>query len=65
MDAIQRMRQRAYDYGYRRSSPYEQVVFAGPGLIQILPVKTGYYYVPRVAGLAGWPLLWTGGAGPA
>jgi hypothetical protein len=29
MDAVQRMRQRAYDYGYLRTNPYEQVVVAG------------------------------------
>jgi len=47
MDAVQRMRQRAYDYGYLRTNPYEQVVVAGPGIVQILPVQVGYYYVPR------------------
>ena len=47
MDAVQRMRQRAYDYGYLRSNAYEQVVMAGPGMIEILPVQQGYYYVPR------------------
>jgi hypothetical protein len=45
MDAVQRMRQRAYDYGYLRSGPYERVVYA-PGMIQVLPVNPGYYYVP-------------------
>jgi hypothetical protein len=46
MDAVQRMRQQAYDYGYLRSSQYEQVVVAGPGNIEILPVNPGYYYLP-------------------
>ena len=46
MDAVQRMRQQAYDYGYLRSNQYEQVVFAGPGNIEILPVTPGYVYVP-------------------
>jgi hypothetical protein len=49
MDAVQRMRQRAYDYGYLRSNSYTQVVVPGPGLIEILPVQPGYYYVPRYA----------------
>jgi hypothetical protein len=46
MDAVQRERQRAYDYGYLRSNPYEQVTVAGPGDIVILPAQPGYYYVP-------------------
>jgi len=46
MDAIQRMRQRAMDYGYLRSTPQARVVMNGPGLIEIVPVETGYYYVP-------------------
>lgn len=46
MDAVQRQRQRAYDYGYLRSSQYDQVNVAGPGDIEIQPVGPGYYYVP-------------------
>jgi hypothetical protein len=46
MDAVQRMRQEAYQYGYLRSNPYDQVIFAGPGDIQIVPVSPGAYYVP-------------------
>ena len=46
MDAIQRMRQQAYSYGYLRSSQYENVQVAGPEDIEILPVTPGYYYVP-------------------
>jgi hypothetical protein len=46
MDAVQRMRQRAYDYGYLRDNPQDRVIVAGPGNIQIVPVQTGYYYVP-------------------
>jgi hypothetical protein len=46
MDAVQRMRQRAMDYGYLRSGPQERVIVEGPGLIQIVPVDPGYYYVP-------------------
>ncbi len=47
MDAVQRMRQRAYDYGYLRSNQYEQVQAAGPGDIEVMPVNPGYYYVPE------------------
>jgi hypothetical protein len=46
MDAVQRMRQRAYDYGYLQNTPQERVVREGPGYIQIMPVESGYYYVP-------------------
>lgn len=46
MDATQRERQKAYDYGYLRSNQYDQVTVAGPGDIEILPVQPGYYYVP-------------------
>ena len=46
MDAVQRMRQRAMDYGYLRSSPYVRVVASGPGLIEIVPAEPGYFYVP-------------------
>jgi hypothetical protein len=46
MDAVQRQRQLAYNYGYLRSNPYERVVVAGPGDIQIVPVSPGLYYVP-------------------
>ncbi|MBV8833932.1 MAG: DUF3300 domain-containing protein [Acidobacteriaceae bacterium] len=45
MDAVQRMRQEAYNYGYLRSNQYVQVI-ASPGYIEILPVNPGYYYVP-------------------
>jgi len=44
MDAVQRMRRRAYDYGYLRPNPEVQVV-NGP-YIEILPVNTGLWYVP-------------------
>ncbi len=46
MDAVQRMRQQAYNYGYLRSNQYEQVAFAGSGNIEVLPVTPGYFYVP-------------------
>ena len=47
MDAVQRMRQAAYNYGYLRSGPYEQVNVLGPNYIEILPVTPGLYYVPQ------------------
>lgn len=46
MDAVQRMRQQAYDYGYLRSNQNEQVIYRGPGTIEIVPAAQGYYTVP-------------------
>jgi hypothetical protein len=46
MDAVQRERQKAYDYGYLRSNQYEQVQVVGPSDIEIVPATPGYYYVP-------------------
>lgn len=49
MDAVQRMRQQAYDYGYLRDpqfTQYQRVEVLGPGNIEILPAYSGYYYVP-------------------
>ena len=46
MNAIQHMRQEAYDYGYLRSNGYHRVVYAGPGVIQVIPVNPDVYYVP-------------------
>jgi len=43
MDAVQRMRHRAYQYGYLRTNPHFGVVVEGPSII-INPV--GLYYVP-------------------
>jgi hypothetical protein len=45
MDAVQRMRQKAYDYGYLRSTPYYVVANQG-GYIDITPVNPSYIYVP-------------------
>jgi len=45
MDAVQRMRRRAYDYGYLRSGAYVRVGVY-PGYIEILPVDPAYIYVP-------------------
>ena len=45
MDAIQRMRQQAFSYGYLRSNQYERVI-AVPGNIQIVPAGPDVFYVP-------------------
>jgi hypothetical protein len=45
MDAVQRMRQQAYNYGYLRPTPYDNVVY-NDGYVQILPVNPYYLYVP-------------------
>jgi hypothetical protein len=66
MDAVQRMRQEAYNYGYLQSGPYSRVVVAGPGEIEIVPVTPGYYYVPyynpRVVFVRPRPGFYVGGA---
>jgi len=66
MDAIQRMRQDAYDYGYLRDSQYARVIVNGPGDIEIVPVTPGYYYVPyynpRVVFVRPRPGFYAGGA---
>jgi hypothetical protein len=46
MDAVQHDRKRAYDFGYLRPGPYENVVVSGLGLIAIEPVNPGLLYVP-------------------
>jgi hypothetical protein len=46
MDAVQRRRQQAYDYGYLRSNPYERVEAVTPYNVEIIPVNPGAYYVP-------------------
>ncbi len=45
MDAVQRMRRKAYDYGYLRSNLYIRVI-AMPGYIEVLPAVPAYIYVP-------------------
>ncbi len=45
MDAVQRLRQDAYQYGYLRDNQYDRVIYA-PGQIEIVPVQPDYYYVP-------------------
>ena len=44
MDAVQRMRRQAYEYGYLRSNP--QVVVSDGGYITIAPVNPGFIVVP-------------------
>lgn len=49
MDAVQRMRYEAYNYGYLRDpqfDQYERVNLVGPRTIEIVPVNPGFYYVP-------------------
>ncbi len=46
MDAVQRDRQMAYDYGYLRTNPYYSVVVGGPHMIVINPINPGLFYVP-------------------
>jgi hypothetical protein len=45
MDAVQRQRRAAHDYGYLASTPYDTVVDNG-GYLEIQPVNPAYYYVP-------------------
>jgi hypothetical protein len=45
MDAVQRMRRRAIDYGYLQTNGYLRVV-PNAGYIEILPVDPGLIYVP-------------------
>jgi hypothetical protein len=46
MDAVQRMRQRASEYGYLRSNGQIQVIASGPGAIEIVPVNPAFFFVP-------------------
>jgi hypothetical protein len=45
MDAVQRMREQSYRYGYLRSNQYDNVVNSD-GEVEILPVNPAYLYVP-------------------
>ena len=45
MDAVQIMRQQAYNYGYLRPTPYDNVVNTG-GYVEIQPVNPAFLYVP-------------------
>jgi hypothetical protein len=64
MDAVQRERRRARDYGYLRSNG--QVIVGGGPYITIMPVNPGYvvvpYYDPRVVYYAPRPGFYVGGA---
>jgi len=46
MDAVQRMRQEAMNYGYLQSNGDYRVMVGGPGDIEILPINSGLIYVP-------------------
>lgn len=46
MDAVQRERALAMNYGYLQSNGQISVINAGPGDIEIEPVDSGYIYVP-------------------
>jgi Protein of unknown function (DUF3300) len=64
MDAVQRMRQEAKDFGYLRSN--EQVVVSGGPYIAITPVNPGFicvpFYDPLVVFAAPRPGFFVGGA---
>lgn len=64
MDAVQRMRRRARDYGYLRSGP--QVVVSNGPYIEIMPVNPGFvvvpYYDPLIVYAAPRPGFFVGGA---
>jgi hypothetical protein len=45
MDAVQRLRRRAYDYGYLRSNAYYSVANVS-NYIEIQPVNPNYIYIP-------------------
>jgi hypothetical protein len=64
MEAVQRMRRKARDYGYLRSNG--QVVVSGGPYITIMPVNPGYVcvpvYDPRVVYYAPRPGFYVGGA---
>ena len=64
MDAVQRERHRAYDYGYLRTNP-QVIVRSGP-YIEILPTNPDFiyvpYYDPAVVFYAPRPGFFSGGA---
>ena len=71
MDAVQRLRKKAREFGYLRTNPYCTVV-ENDGYIEILPVNPAYIYVPTydplVVFAAPRPGFFIGGAigwGPA
>src|SRR5438552_18206395 len=46
MDAVQRMRQKARNFGYLRDGPQYRVVVSTPGIIEIVPVDPAFYFLP-------------------
>lgn len=64
MDAVQRMRKKARDYGYRRTNA--QVVVAPGPYITILPVNPAFIcvpvYDPLIVFAPPWPGFFVGGA---
>jgi len=46
MDAVQRMRKKARDFGYLQDCPQYRVVVSGPGFIEIVPVDPAFYFLP-------------------
>src|ERR1700722_6836694 len=64
MDAVQRERRKARDYGYLRSNG--QIIVGGGPYITILPVNPGFvvvpYYDPRIVFFAPRPGFFVGGA---
>lgn len=66
MDAVQRQRALALNYGYLRTGPTIRVVDAGPGDIEILPADPAYvvvpYYNPYVVFARPRPGFFVGGA---
>lgn len=64
MDAVQRMRQKARDFGYLRSN--QQIVVSGGPYIEIAPVNPDFvvvpYYDPAVVYFAPRPGFFVGGA---
>jgi hypothetical protein len=64
MDAVQRERHRAYDYGYLRTNP--QIVVNGGPYIEILPANPNFivvpYYDPLIVYAAPRPGFFVGGA---
>ena len=66
MDAIQDQRQKAYSYGYLRTTPQYRVVTPGPGDIEIIPVNPSVifvpYYDPNIVYFRPRPGFYIGGA---
>jgi Protein of unknown function (DUF3300) len=46
MDAIQRMRQKARNFGYLQNGPQYRVMDSGLGIIEIVPVDPSSYFLP-------------------